>query len=80
MFFLSEDLMRRLMEERSRQILLEIEQREMLRQAQVDKGGGSYHSLCALLRGVGRLLVAIGRRLERYGRVGPASPAGQRMG
>ena len=62
-----------LMEIRTQGLLRRTETRSMLRQAGLEQQGWLSRQNCWLLCQLGHLLVALGRRLERYER--PQSPA-----
>ena len=66
MVFPNDYLMRYLAEERMRDGLRQAETRRLLRQAGNDRRGRPSRPVCRLLAGLGHLLVALGRRLERY--------------
>ena len=59
---------RHLMEIRTQGILRRNETRKLLRQAGLEQRGWLSRQNCWLLCQLGHLLVALGRRLERYGR------------
>jgi hypothetical protein len=61
-------LAQRLAEQRMRDCQRKAEMRRMLQQAGVDQQGWLAFHVCKLLSGLGWLLVALGRRLERVAR------------
>ena len=71
MIFPNPDMGRRVMEERMRDRLHQAEAHRLLREAGIDQWGWLARQGCRVLGQLGRLLVALGRRLERYG-VAPA--------
>ncbi len=66
MMFPNPDLYKRIAEERMRDCLRQAEVRRLLREAGIDQRGWMARQSCRLLCQLGHLLVALGRRLERY--------------
>jgi len=68
-------LAQRLSEQRLQDCLRKAEKQRMLRSAGIDQRGWFALQGCRLLSGLGCLLVALGRRLERVARSPVAPPA-----
>jgi hypothetical protein len=80
MFFPNPYLAERIMEMRVAEALRQAEIRRLLHAAGVDTRGWASRQACWLLARLGRLLVALGHRLQQYGSPQAGSFAEQRLG
>jgi hypothetical protein len=68
---------KRVAEEQRQDLLREAETYRLLRQAGIGRPGWSSRQVCWLLSRLGRVLVVLGRRLERYEGSPATSPGNQ---